>query len=724
MFRAYLLIFVALLIPSLIFSQAAPELSIGKIFREYDLNAKILGKTYAHADGENYSILEYSRSIVRYDYATGHKKHICFTADQLPDSIAYIDDFLFSDDETKILLTTLSEGIYRHSFSAFFWIYDVPTGKLIALDESGKQQLAIFSPDGSKVAYVKDNNLYYKNLAANSIHKITHDGAFNQIINGAPDWIYEEEFGFSRAFHWSPNSKEIAFYHFDESKVRQFDMVMYGEVYPSLQSFKYPKAGECNSSVSIMVYNLETGTSHTMLAGEEEDRYIPRIKWTATPGKLAIVTLNRLQNQVKVSLANSVTGVSEVVYEEQNKRFISKIKDDYLYFTADQKYFIIQSEKSGFYHYYLYTISGKPVNPITSGKWEVDQLLAVDENKRKMYFIANAESEIRKDVYAINLDGSEMRKLSSQPGSNKASFSRTYKYYISEWSNANTPPKYAVNKINGSEIRVIEDNAVLKAKIERYGFAKKEFIKIPVSDSLELNAYIIKPANFDSTCKYPLLMSVYGGPQSQDVVDEWDFSMAWQQYIAQQGVVVACVDNRGTDGRGEEFRKSTFMRLGILETEDQVNAARFLGLKPWINREQIGIWGWSYGGYMTLMCLTRSTGVFKFGIAVAPVTDWKFYGNIYTERYMRKPKDNQKGYLESSPLNRASQLSGSLLLVHGTADDNVHVQNSLEMSQQLIKYGKQFSQFMYPDKDHSIKGGNTRNHLYSMMSDFILQHIR
>jgi dipeptidyl-peptidase-4 len=714
----------ALLIPALTFSQASPELSIEKIFRDFDLNAVLLGETYAHADGEHYSILENRRTIACYDYLTGKGTHIYFTADRLPDSIGYIDDFHFSKDESKILLTTMSDQIYRHSFYANYWIFDVETGKLTSLDESGKQQLALFSPDGSKVAYVKQNNLYFKDLRNMSTTRVTNDGAFNQIINGAPDWIYEEEFGFSRAFQWSPNSKQIAFYHFDESKVRQFDMVLFDQVYPSVNSFKYPKAGESNSNVNIMVYDLESGTIQTMQTGQESDIYVPRIKWSSIPGKVGIVTLNRLQNTVKVLLADAKSGISETIYEEENDRFISKIKDDYLVFTSDQKHFIILSEKSGYYHYYLYSITGKLVTQITRGNWEVNELLALDEKKGLMYYTSNESSAIQKDVYCIKLNGTGKRKLSSQPGSNDACFSSTFKYYISEWSNANTPPKYAVNIIDGSEVRIIEDNAELRNKIERYGFARKEFMKIPVSDSLVLNAYIIKPADFDSTRKYPLLMNVYGGPQSQDVTDEWDFGIAWQQFMAQKGIIVACVDNRGTDGRGEEFRKCTYLRLGILETEDQVNSAKYLGLQSWINKDEIGIWGWSYGGYMTLMCLTGSSGIFKYGIAVAPVSDWKFYGNIYTERYMRKPQENEKGYLDSSPINHAARLSGDLLMIHGTADDNVHVQNSVEMSQQLIKSGKQFRQFMYPDKDHSIKGGNTRNHLYSMMSDFILQHLQ
>jgi dipeptidyl-peptidase-4 len=674
-------------------------------------------------DGEHFTVLEAGEAIVRYDYRTGLDKETLFSTKQLPDSIYYIEDYQFSHDESRILIATNGTKIYRRSFEAYYWLYDITTGKVVSLADHGKQQLASFSPDGQKVAFVRNNNLYYKDINTNSLNQVTIDGASNLVINGAPDWIYEEEFGFSRAFQWSNDSRSLAFYHFDESQVKQFDMVVYGGLYPHVTGFKYPKAGECISSVSIHVFDLNSGKSTLMHTSEETDQYIPRIQWSAIPGKLGIVTLNRAQNNIKVFLADGITGESKVIYREENPKFISKINDDYIHFTTDQQHFIIMSEKSGFYHYYLYSMDGELINPITRGDWEVDKLLGIDEDRKILYYSSNESSVLCQDVYSVRLNGSDKQKLSTHPGSNKAEFSSTFRYFINTWSDANTPPCYTVHRISGSEIRVLEDNATLISKMHRYGFARKEFVKIKVDGDLELNAYIIKPPDFDSTKKYPLLMSVYGGPQSQDVTDSWDIGMTWQQYMAQQGIVIACVDNRGTDGRGEAFRKSTYLHLGKIETEDQISTAKYLASKSWIDEDQIGIWGWSYGGYMTLMCLTRGADIFKFGIAVAPVTSWKFYGNIYTERYMRKPQENPTGYYESSPINYADKLKGHLLLIHGTADDNVHLQNSVEMAQQLIKYGKQFQQFMYPDKDHSINGINTRHHLYTMISDFVMQNL-
>jgi dipeptidyl-peptidase-4 len=704
------------------FSQASPKLSLVKIYKEYDLTIKTIGKTFSMADGEHYTILESGHSIFRYDYMTGKEKELFFSDAQLPDTTGYIDDYQFSSDERRLLIATDITRIYRRSFEANYWIYDIQTKSVVPL-ANGKQQLAVFSPDGQKIAFVKNNNLFYKDLNSGEVVQITNDGAFNRIINGAPDWIYEEEFGFAQAYQWSKDSKNIAFYQFDESLVKQFDMIMYGGLYPHINSFKYPKAGEAISTVNVKVFDLNTGKTVTMYTGQEADQYIPRIKWSAIPGKLGIVTLNRLQNTVNVLLADASTGLSRIIYHEENSKFISKIDDDFIHFTEDQEHFIILSERSGYYHYYRYSITGKLKNPITQGNWEVTNLLAVDENENILYYTSNQTSVLCKDVYSIHLDGTRQKKISTSPGTNEAEFSSTFKYYINTWSNANTPPCYTLHQMNGLLIRVLEDNSELKNKINNYGFARKEFMKIPVDDSLELYGYMIKPADFDSTKQYPLFMCVYGGPQSQDVTDSWDYGMTWQQYMVQQGIIIACIDNRGTDGRGEEFRKSTYLHLGKIETEDQINAAKYLGAKSWIDENHIGIWGWSYGGYMTLNCLTKGADVFKTGIAVAPVTDWRYYGNIYTERYMRKPQDNAKGYEESSPINYAGQMKGNLLLIHGTADDNVHLQNSVEMAEELIKNGIQFQQFMYPDKNHSIYGGTTRHHLYSMMSDFILKNL-
>jgi dipeptidyl-peptidase-4 len=705
-------------------SQSYTPITLSEIFQEFRFYPNTIEGIRSMADGEHYTVLESDSTIVRYDYKTGQHRTVLFSTNQLSaKKIISIDDYALSNDEKKLLLTADASSIYRHSFEARFWIYDLITETISPLADTGMQQLATLSPDGLKVAFVKSNDLYYKDLVTNSITRVTTDGEINHIINGKPDWVYEEEFGFTQAYCWSPNSRNLAFYRFDESQVRQFDMTIFKGLYPTVTRFKYPKAGEANSIVSVRVYNLESKTITTMNAGSETDQYIPGIKWSAIPEKLCIIRLNRLQNKVDVLLADAPTGESEVIYAEENARYIAEIDDNFIHFTADQQHFIIHSERSGYLHYYLYTVNGTLINPVTRGNWDTGALLGIDERHSTLYFVSNQAAVVQQNVYAVRLDGTKLQKLSSTPGTNNAEFSSTYNYFINTWSDANMPPRYTLHRIDGSLIRVLEDNTSLNKALSTYGFTKKEFIKIPVSDNVELNAYLVKPPDFDSTKKYPLFISVYGGPQSQYVKDAWDDGLAWQQFLAQQGIVVACIDNRGTDGRGEAFRKSTYMQLGKLETEDQVNAARYLGAKSWIDENRIGIWGRSYGGYMTLLCLTRGAGIFSMGIAVAPVTNWRFYDTIYTERFMRKPQDNPGGYDDYSPINHAGELQGKLLLVHGTADDNVHLQNTMEMTERLVQEGKQFQQFLYPDKNHSLYGGNTRYHLYTMMTEFIQKYL-
>jgi dipeptidyl-peptidase 4 len=711
-------------IQSISFTQVNNPLTVNKIFNEYQFFPESVEGMLSMADGENYTVLENNRTIASYDYQTGRNRKIIFDLQQVPEaSFSSIDEYTFSKDENKLLIATGTQSIYRYSSEANYLVYDLVSRKLISLTDTGKQQLAMLSPDASKVAFVKNNNLFYKDLATRQVVQITKDGFKNRIINGAPDWVYEEEFGFSQGYCWSPDSRYIAFYRFDESQVKEFDMTLFEDLYPYTSRFKYPKAGETNSSVSIHVYDTENKKITTMDSGSEPERYIPRIKWSATPDKLCIVRLNRLQNKVEVTLADVNTGNSEIIFKEENKCYISRVDDNFIHFLADGEHFMVLSERSGFYHYYLYSLDGKLINPVTQGNFDVNRLLALDENNKVLYYSSNQSSIVQMDIYSVKFDGTGQTRLSQKPGTNDAEFSASFKYYINTWSSANSPPCYSVNKINGEVIRVLEDNADLQKRMKDHGFTKKEFIKIPVKNGIELYAYIIKPPDFDSLKKYPLFISLYGGPESQDVTDSWDNELAWNQLLAQNGIVVACIDNRGTDGRGEAFRKSTYLQLGKLETEDQVNAAVYLGNKSWIDEKRIGIWGWSYGGYMTLLCLTKGSGVFKMGVAVAPVVNWRFYDTIYTERFMRTPQENPHGYDDQSPINHAGDLKGKLLLIHGTADDNVHLQNSMEMAERLIKENKPFEMFLYPNKNHSISGGNTRFHLYSMITEFILKNL-
>jgi dipeptidyl-peptidase 4 len=699
-------------------------LTLDKIFMQYQFYPEKIEGIRSMADGEHFTMLENGSTIVSYDYATGKIRNKLYSVDEVNDpAVSEIDDYEISSDESKILLVTEKSNRYRHSFEAQFYIYDRATRRTEAVTLTGKQRLAAFSPDGKKVAYVKDNNLFCMNLVDHTTTQVTADGLLNSIINGAPDWVYEEELSLAQAFCWSPDSRKLAFYRFDETSVPEFDMTLFNDLYPRTYRFKYPKAGEKNSVVEVRVFDTRTSLTTSMDIGPEKDQYIPRIKWSGSADTVCVIRLNRLQNKVDVLLCNAQNGSCRVLFSEENPRFISEINDEYIHFTSDGKSFIIRSERSGYFQYYLYSISGKYLNPVTQGEWDTDAVLGIDDRERTFYYASAEGSPLRRSVYSIKFDGSHKIKLSGEAGTNTADFSSTFKYYINTWSDANTPPRITLHKIDGTILRVLEDNKVLHNNLRIFGFTQKKFISIPVKDDQVLNAYLVLPPDFDSSRVYPLFIKVYGGPEEQDVTDSWDDDLVWQQYLAQHGIVVACIDNRGTNGRGEAFRKSTYMELGKLESEDQINAAIYLGGKSWIDESRIGIWGWSYGGYMTLLCLTKGAGIFKMGIAVAPVTNWRFYDTIYTERFMRTPQENPEGYDLNSPIHFTGQLRGKLLLVHGTGDDNVHFQNSVELADQLITDNKQFEEFFYPNKNHNISGGNTRYHLFTMLSRFVLENL-
>ena len=704
-------------------SQAIAPLTLEQIFSEYRFSASTVDGMTSLADGAHYAVLLSGYTIATYDYKTGLQEKVLLSASQFNNKFGSIDDYEISRDEKKLLLTTGKTKQYRYSFEAKYFIYDLGKKILIPLSDTGKQKLASFSPDGSKVAFVNANNLYYKDLSTQTIVQVTSDGKFNNIINGAPDWVYEEEFGISMGYCWSPDSRSIAFYRFDESGVKQFEMTVYNSLYPQTNRFRYPKAGEDNSAVEIKIFDTATKKTIPVNIGTEKDQYIPRIKWTASADKLCVIRLNRLQNQVDVLLADAREGAASVVFSEKNVRFIPEINDDYIHFTGDGKYFIVRSERSGYFQYYRFSIAGSFINPVTGGNWDTDEIFGTDDSNEVLYYSSAEASPLQRQVYAVRYDGTGKKKLSAEPGIHSVDFSASFNYYVDTWSDANTPPRVSVHRSDGILLRVLEDNGALRGDMKTHGFVRKDFITIPVDEGIELNAYLVKPPDFDSTRKYPLLISVYGGPESQDVTDSWDSGFPWQVYMARQGYVVACIDNRGTDGRGEDFRKSTYMQLGKLETHDQIASAVYLGCKNWIDENRIGVWGWSYGGYMTLLCMTKGAGVFKAGIAVGSVTSWRFYDSIYTERFLRTPGENPAGYDDNSPINHAASLQGKLLMIHGTADDNVHFQNTVEMADKLIKANKQFEVFYYPDKNHNIAGGNTRYHLYTMMTAFIMKNL-
>jgi dipeptidyl-peptidase-4 len=702
------------------------EITLEDIWQNYSFYAKPLDEVTPMKDGEHYCMLENDIMINEYDYKTGeNNKTIVRSSQLIPDgakeSIS-IDKFEFSPDETKILIATNTERIYRHSSVSDYYIWDIKTEKLSKLSEGGKERLASFSPSGTKVAFVRENNLFIKDLISGKENQITTDGLVNNIIYGTTDWVYEEEFSFTNAFFWSPNGDKLAFYRFDESKVKEYDMVLYDSLYPTLYKYKYPKAGESNSVVGIYVYDLNSGKTAVMDIGKEKDIYIPRIKWTKDDNVLSIQRMDRLQNKLEILLANAIAGITKVIYTEENKYYI-EITDD-LNFLDDGKQFIITSDKDGYNHIYLYKLDGTFVKQLTQGNWDVVEVKGVDNEKKEVYFISSEESPTDRTLYSVMLDGMGKTKISQKIGTNEVEFSKNYKYFINTWSDANTPSYITINKTDGKELKVLADNNGITKRTQECGFTPEEFFTFKTSEGIELNGWMIKPPAFDAKKKYPVLLYVYGGPGEQTVLNRWgNFDYAWHEMLAQKGYVVVSVDNRGTSARGADFKKCTYGQLGKLETADQVETAKYLGNLNFVDKSRIGIWGWSYGGYMTALCMTKGADYFKTGIAVAPVTNWRYYDNIYTERYMGLPKDNAKGYDDNSPVNFVKKMKGNFLLIHGTADDNVHFQNSMMLSNALINANIQFNEFFYPNKNHSIYGGITRYHLFKKMTGFLLENL-
>ena len=699
------------------------EITLNDIYASEKLYQKRVYGMRSMANGSYYSVLE-NDSINVYKYKNGNYVKTIVTASELipegkKENIK-LGNYTFSKDENKILFPTKTEYIYRHSSKSEFYIWDIKNKTLQQLSENGKQRLASFSPDGSKVGFIRNNNLFIKNLTSNTETQITKDGLYNNIINGTTDWVYEEEFGFTRAFFWSPNGEKIAFYKFDESNVKEFCFSKYGDLYPEEYKYKYPKAGEDNSIVNIFTYDITNEKTVKMDIGEETDQYIPRIKWTKNNEILSIQRMNRLQNKLEILFADPKNGESKVIYTETNKYYIGIT--DHLTFLDDNEHFLFTSEKDGYYHIYLYKMNGELVKQLTKGNWVITDLIGFDEKKQIVYYTSAESSPLNRDIYSVDLKGNK-NKLSSRKGTNRARFSSDYKYFINTFSDANTPSVITVNKANGKQIRVLEDNSKLLKTIKEYNFSKKEFFTITTSENVELNAWKILPPNFDKEKQYPVLFTIYGGPGSQTIQNSWGSDL-WEQMLAQKGIIVVSVDNRGTGARGEEFKKMTYMQLGKYETIDQIEAAKYLGSLDYIDANRIGIFGWSYGGYMSTLCMTKGSDYFSTGIAVAPVTNWRYYDNIYTERFMRTPQENANGYDDNSPINHVDKLKGNFLLIHGTADDNVHVQNSIDLVTALVAANKQFEMQLYPNSNHGIyTGKNTRMHLYKRMTDFLLSNL-
>lgn len=676
---------------------------------------------------EHFSVLEEGFKIVEYAYETGEKSRTIVDFEKIFEKasvkLARINSYTFNHDESKILIATQTEAIYRYSSKSYFFVYDKPTAQLIPLYEKGKQRLATFSPDGQKAAFVFDNNLYVKDLTTGHLEQVTNDGKYNEIINGTTDWVYEEEFGITQGFFWSPDSRKIAFYRFDEAHVKEFVMLMYGTLYPELYSFKYPKAGEENAHVSVHVYDLKTKKTIEVDTGTEKDQYIPRVKWLPADNKLAVCRMNRLQNHLEILLANTATGNTEVLYEEKSRYYIEI--DDHLTFSDDGKKFFLTSEKDGYNHIYSYAIDGQPLKQITSGNWDVMDIVGFNSETETIYYLSTEVSPLTRHLYAVNINGQNKIKLSGKDGFYNPTFSKNLKYYICQFSDVETPPQYAVRKShNGQKVRLIEDNKDLKQAVENLNTGALDFFVMTTADGTDLNGWMIKPPHFDSTEVYPVLFYVYGGPGVQTVRNRWGgHNYLWFRKLAQMGYIVVSVDNRGTPGRGEEFKKATYLQLGKYETKDMIETAQYIGNMSFVDNKRIGIFGWSYGGYLSLLCMTKGADYFKTGMAVAPVTNWRFYDTIYTERFMGLPKDNADGYDDNSPINHVDKLKGNLLIVHGSADDNVHYQNAMEIFDALVKANKPFDMHIYTNKNHGIFGGNARLHLYRKMTDYLLENL-
>ena len=673
-------------------------------------------------DGVHYSSLNYGNEnvyITQYSYETGDSVGTIVDSKNLKD-ISF-DAYQFSANEEKILLPTQTESIYRHSTRSKFYIYDRATKTTSSLS-SDKQRLAQFSPDATKVAFVRANNIFIKDLNTDIETQITTDGAVNKIINGATDWVYEEEFAFDNGFQWNSNGTKIAFYRFNEEAVPEFSMDVFSKLYPSQTRFKYPKAGEANSSVEIYIYDTNTKTTVEAAIEVEEEFYIPRIKWTKDENILSVQRMNRHQNNLDFLLIDAKDGSAKIIFTETDEAYIDVT--DNLTFLNDGAHFVWTSEKSGYNHIYLYNLKGKQVRKITKGSYDVTDFYGINETTNTVYFASAERSAMQRDVYAVQLNGKKKRILTNKTGTNAATFSSNYQYFINEHSNANTPYFFSLFDAQGNEVRTLKDNANLNKRLSEYALSKKEFFDFTTTEGVNLNGWMMKPHNFDETKQYPVFMYLYGGPGSQQVTDSWGGSnFLWYQMLTQQGYIVACVDNRGTGARGSEFKKCTYQQLGKLETEDQIEANRYLANLPYVDGSRIGIFGWSYGGYMSSLCLLKGADEFKMAIAVAPVTNWRYYDSIYTERYMRTPQENATGYDDNSPINHVSKLKGKYLLVHGSADDNVHYQNTMEMTNALVNANKDFDMFIYPNKNHGIYGGYTRLHLFRKMTNFIKENL-
>ena len=720
---------VALLLILPLFSIAqTKKITLEDIFKKGTFRAESVQGFNSMKDG-NFYFETVDKNIVKKSFETSETVETIIKKEDVKSPAGKelsLDDISWSDDEKQILIFSERESIYRRSSKAFVYLYNLQTKKTAQVD-TDKILHATISPDGKNIAFVKNNNLFIKNIASNKTNQITTDGKWNHIINGNCDWVYEEEFSFSKAFEWSKNGSYLAYYRFDETKVPTFTFTEFDSLYPTQYSYKYPKAGDANSTIEIMIYDLKMNKKVKADIGIEKDIYIPRIKWSAEDNKLCVYWMNRLQNNLKLLMTDANTGKSKSFYEETNKYYID-ITDD-MYFFKDGNRFLMSSEKDGMNALYLGSIKEKTITQLFKSESELAELYGIDENNNLVYY-SLADDVRNRMPYCYNLNTQKQTKLSNEKGTHRLVFNSNYSYFVNYFSTATTPNIITLNKtrdvLNNANYqgKNLKDNKNLANIITNiYQFATPEFLMLKNANGDELCSWILKPQNFDSTKKYPVLFTNYGGPGSQEVANRWGSINMWQHYLSQQGYIIVCVDNTGTGFRGEEFKKKTYLELGKYEIADQIDVAKHLATLPFVDAKRIGHWGWSYGGFMSSLAISKGADIFKTAIAVAPVTNWRYYDNIYTERFMRTPKENPKGYDDNSPINHVSKIKGKFLIIHGTADDNVHFQNSVMMVDKMVEKNVDFESSYYPNKNHSIRGGNTSFHLYNKMTKFILENL-
>ena len=716
-------------------AQEKKNIELEDIYMRPMFYAKSVRGMNSMKDGKTYASFERGELNI-YNYKTGKLEKTLFgiadlvmEGEDLP--IAF-SEYELSANEDKMLVTTDIESIYRHSYHATYYVYDFKTKTLQPLSDNGKQRLATFSPDATKVAFMRDNNLFIKDLSTGEEKQFTNDGLYNHIINGAPDWVYEEEFSFSQGFYWSPDSKKIAFMKFDESNVREFQMEEFEGLYPEWYSFKYPKAGEDNSIVEIYVYDLESGKTVKMDTGKETDIYLTRMAWTKDANVLAIQRLNRHQNHLEILAADATTGKSRVFYDETNEYYID-ITDDW-HFLEDGTRFLMTSEKSGYNHIYLCNLDGTQAKQLTSGAWDVTSVYGFDG--KEVYFQAAKNSPVDRQIYAVNLKG-QMREVIGREGTNSARFSNDFSYLININSSISQPRQYELYTNKGKLVRVLEDNHAFAEKLKTFNLGEKKLMKIsdpafalPDGTQVDVDAWQILPPDFDPNKKYPVLIYVYGGPGYQTVNNSWaDSDYWWMQLLAQHGIISVSINNRGSGAQGEIFKKMTYLQLGKYETEDMITLAKYMAKQPYVDAERIGIYGWSFGGFMAANGITKGADVISTAVSVAPVTNWRYYDNVYTERFMRTPQENPDGYDKNSPVHNTQMIKGNYLLCHGSGDDNVHYQNAMELIKAMISNGKQFDLMIYPNKNHGIYGGyeygagECRMHLFNKIDNFLFKHL-